>query len=491
MGESSKRASESGAPDPKKLKGSDDLQDMPSDNAAVELPKEQKQTERFRRRMRWDTSAVPSGPDAVLLTDTHLYVAISGTITVYCAVTMNVVTQIVVGCIYIGDMSLSRDKKSLFFSCGGYRAVNGAGILNLDTKNTVFLSGHKREVACITQCEDTEVLTGSRDRTMRRWNMLAGDCLMIYRGHTSGVINSIIYDKATMRIFSASDDGTIGVWNRDHIGRRIRVIREHRCRVMSLARVNEKMIAACDENDKIKIWNTDTLACIMTMSAPSRKYLNLHDIIVSINIYPDRLSAITRTRYGGITEWDFVSGEITSVSSTDETRCDIPVAVSPNGRIAITYAKDGIDVNVLSPPMAYVVHEGVCVSDLNGKEEMIYLLSTGSIYSWSGEKLCRVMAASTCSLESTVRFTVNAHGYLPDRFIAPSEPAAHAWSEAIGAVAADLALHPDDRAHSAEQMSRRYRFNLLQTILVHLRNWKTRQWCIPREIVQVVGKYYF
>jgi hypothetical protein len=128
---------------------------------------------------------------------------------------------------------------------------------------------------------------------------------------------------------------------------------------------------------------------------------------------------------------------------------------------------------------------------VNGKEEMIYLLSTGSIYSWSGEKLSRVMAASTCSLESTVRFTVRAHGYYPDRFIAPSEPAAHAWSEAISAVTADLALHPDDRAHSANQMICRYRFGLLQTILVHLRNWKTRQWCIPREIVQVVGKYYF
>ena len=488
MGESSKRASESGAPDPKKLKGSDDLQDMPSDNAAVELPKEQKQTEMFRRRMRWDTSAVPSRLSAVLLTDPHLYVSSHGTITVYCAATMNVATQIVVGCDYIGNMSLSRDKKSLFFSCDGYRA----GILNLDTKNTVFLSGHKREVACITQCEDTEVLTGSRDRTMRRWNMLTGDCLMIYRGHTSGVINSIIYDKATMRIFSASDDGTIGVWNRDHIGRRIRVIREHGCKVTSLVRVNKKMIAACDASDTIKIWDTDTLACIMTMSTPSRKRQDHHDIIVSIDMFPDRLCAITRTRSGGIVEWDLTNGNITSVSSTDETRCEIPVAVSPNGRIAITYAKDDrIDVNVISPPCAYVVHEGVCVSDVNGKEEMIYLLSTGSIYSWSGEKLCRVMAASTCSLESAVRFTVRAHGYHPDRFIAPSELAANAWSEAIGAVAANLALRPDDRAHSANQMICRYRFNLLQTILVHLRNWKTRQWCIPREIVQVVGKYYF
>jgi WD40 repeat protein len=488
MGESSKRASESGAPDPKKLKGSDDLQDIPSDNAAVELPEEQKQTERSRHRMRWDTSAEPSHPGAVLLADTHLYVSISGTITVYCAATMNVATQIVVGCDYISNMSLSTDKKSLFFSCGGYRA----GILNLDTKNTVFLSGHKREVACITQCEDTEVLTGSRDRTMRRWNMLAGDCLMIYRGHTSGVINSIIYDKATMRIFSASDDGTIGVWNRDHIGRRIRVIREHGCKVTSLVRVNEKMIAACDASDAIKIWDMDTLACIMTMSTPSYKRENLHDIIVSINIYPNRLSAITRTRYGGITKWNFGSGEITSVSSMDETRRRFPVAISPNGRIAITYANDGsIDANAVYPSYSYVVHEGVCVSDMNGKEERIYLLSNGSIYSWSGESLCCVMATSTCSLESNVRFTVRAHGYHPDRFIAPSELAANAWSEAIGAVAANLALRPDDRAHSANQMICRYRFNLLQTILVHLRNWKTRQWCIPREIVQVVGKYYF
>ena len=72
---------------------------------------------------------------------------------------------------------------------------------------------------------------------------------------------------------------------------------------------------------------------------------------------------------------------------------------------------------------------------------------------------------------------------------APSTSSAQLWSEAIGAVAADLALSPDDRASSADQMIHRYRFNLLQTILVHRRERGTRKWHIPREIVQVIGGY--
>ena len=404
-------------------------------------------------------------------------------------VTMHVIMQTAAGSGHVDNMSLSRDGKSLFLAGGGSYT---AGILNLDTKEEVVLFGHKGEVACITQCEDTEVLTGSRDRNMRRWNMLTGECLMIYRGHAYGVINSIIYDKATMRIFSASDDGTICVWNRIHTNRKICVIKEHGCRVKALARVNEKMIAACDESDTIKIWNTDTLACIMTMSTPTPNSQTRNvNPMVSIAVSPDRQFAITRTRLGETATWDFHSGKITPVSLTAANGERAGIVHSPNGRVVIAYVKNGgVSVIDVSPPFPFVVHEGV-ITNKNDKEELIYLLSNGAIRNWAGENVGGFKATSTCSFESTVRFTVHTDGYLDWLYAASSASAAQVWVEAIRAVAADLALHPDDRAHSAEQMIRRYRFNLLQTILVHLRNWKTRQWCIPREIVQVVGKYYF
>jgi hypothetical protein len=133
-----------------------------------------------------------------------------------------------------------------------------------------------------------------------------------------------------------------------------------------------------------------------------------------------------------------------------------------------------------------VIREGVLVHD--GREASLYLFSDGAIRGSNDDLISTVTCTTTCSLVSETRFSVHAGDYI--EFTAPSASAAQLWSEAIGVVAADLALHPDGRAHSADQMINRYRFNLLQTILVHLREPGTLKWHIPREVVQVIAGYH-
>jgi hypothetical protein len=167
----------------------------------------------------------------------------------------------------------------------------------------------------------------------------------------------------------------------------------------------------------------------------------------------------------------------------------LKVTVSPDGRFIASCADDNGRFTLLSvsPPFVFPIHEGVLVH--GGREDSFSLFSDGVIRNGKGDAIIAVQSTSTCSLVSETRFVVNGGDSI--EFTAPSISSAQLWTEAIGAVAADLALHPDDRAHSADQMIHRYRFDLLQTILVHHREPGTLNWHIPREITSIIGAYCF
>ena len=110
-----------------------------------------------------------------------------------------------------------------------------------------------------------------------------------------------------------------------------------------------------------------------------------------------------------------------------------------------------------------------------------------------------VTSASTCSLTSATEFVVMAN---PNKrtmrnninltLTALTDSSAQLWVKAICAVIENLAFHPDGRASSAEpeEMIRRPRFDLLQTILIHHRNsgYRLR---VAKDIMQIVAGYIF
>jgi WD40 repeat protein len=408
---------------------------------------------------------------AILLTATRAYVGDHDKIIVYDTATRQEIGKIAPGGGYICYILQSRDGKSLFVACSD----GTARIINLDTGKEAILRGHTDAIRCIIQDKGTDVLTCSRDKTVRRWNSLTGECLKVYKGHTDWVA-SILYDEATKRIFSASFDMTIIVWNGE-TGEKIGVIEGHRDWVRSLARVNSTTIASGSGDGTIKLWNMATLACIKTISNDSH--------VRSVVATPDGQYLISGSDDGNVKVWSVATSQCLHTLS-HHSHWALKVAVSPDGRFI---ASGGIDnmfhLFSVSPPFSFAIRESVHVHD--GREKSLSLFSDGAISGSNGDLIAAVTSTSTCSIVSEKRFAI--HGSVSVEFAAPSASAAQLWAETIGAVAADLALHPDDRASSAEQMIRRYRFNLLQTIIFHNRDWRTRKWCISREIAQIIGGY--
>ena len=452
MDESRKRSSAAGISDAKKAKL--------SDGASGACPRE----------ISIESAHVMSPwPYAFIMTATSVYVGNKDRIVEYDTMTRREIGSIPVRG-FAEYISLSRDEKSLFVAC-----MNGiARIIDLATRKAVVLDGHVRVVHCIIQGKGTDVLTCSDDGTIRRWNSMTGDCLMI-RQERLGQVNHILYEEATNRIFSALNDKTIIVLNGD-TGMKIGVMKGHDGQAISLAQVNSTTIASCSYDGTIKLWDTATLACIRTISNGS--------IVYSVATTPDGQYLISGSYDTKVRVWSVVTGHCMYTFSHHSGRVT-RVTVSPCGRF-IASGGGRLFLLKISPPFSFVIRENVLVHD--GREQSLSLLSDGTIRS-NSDLITTVTSTSTCSLVSENQIVVSGSDSV--EFIAPSTSAAQLWTEAISAVAADLALHPDDRARSADQMIRRYRFNLLQTILVHRRERGTRKWHIPMEIMQIVGTYCF
>ena len=76
--------------------------------------------------------------------------------------------------------------------------------------------GHSDQVKCMEKIDQRRVVTGSRDRTLRVWDVITGSCLVLARkGHTSWVRCVTVLDRTgdgAVRIMSGSKDGTACVW---------------------------------------------------------------------------------------------------------------------------------------------------------------------------------------------------------------------------------------------------------------------------------------
>lgn len=131
-----------------------------------------------------------------------------------------------------------------------------------------ILKGHDDYINCVA-IEETFVLTGSADKTVRKWDMGTCECLQIYRGHNS-LVNRII--STGDFIFSSSYDRTARCWDFD-TGECIRVFSGHKRGVYPLifipddddstsGNVNNDMLMTGSADFTARAWSFETGKCL-------------------------------------------------------------------------------------------------------------------------------------------------------------------------------------------------------------------------------------
>ncbi|RNA22728.1 dynein regulator [Brachionus plicatilis] len=84
-----------------------------------------------------------------------------------------------------------------------------ANVKKYECVNSVHV--HSNQVFCIDELESGEIVTSSKDKTIKIWDMYTGNCLNTLFGHTNWVLQFIILNRN--EIISCSGDGSIRKWN--------------------------------------------------------------------------------------------------------------------------------------------------------------------------------------------------------------------------------------------------------------------------------------
>ncbi|KAG2207386.1 hypothetical protein INT47_006861, partial [Mucor saturninus] len=122
------------------------------------------------------------------------------------------------------------------------------------------LTGHSDSVLCLKLVGNDRVISCSKDRSLKLWNMDTGECIRTYQGHEAAV-NAVQW--MDNHIVSASGDRTIRIWNLE-TGECIKTLVGHSRGVACVDYDGSKIYSGSSDNT-IKIWDAKTGECDYTL----------------------------------------------------------------------------------------------------------------------------------------------------------------------------------------------------------------------------------
>jgi F-box and WD-40 domain protein CDC4 len=137
-------------------------------------------------------------------------------------------------------------------------------------ENIHTLYGHTSTVRCLTLVNETTAVSGSRDTTLRVWNIRDGHCTNVLGGHqdsvrcvvaTGDLIVSGSYD-TTARVWNVSD----GVWNC------IWTLRGHSRKIYCIA-ADSKRVVTGSIDTSVRVWDIRT-GFVTHQLSPTLHFIN-------------------------------------------------------------------------------------------------------------------------------------------------------------------------------------------------------------------------
>lgn len=152
--------------------------------------------------------------------------------------------------------------------------------------------GHTDGVMCL-QFDDSFLITGGYDNTIKVWNIETGECLRTLTGHAL-CVRALHFDEA--KLISGSMDRTLKIWNY-HTGQCIRTLQGHTDGVVTLD-FDSRILASGSVDATIKIWNFATGEC---------STLKGHcDLVNKVQIYKKKL-LVSASDDATVKLWDIAS----------------------------------------------------------------------------------------------------------------------------------------------------------------------------------------
>jgi len=124
------------------------------------------------------------------------------------------------------------------------------------------LTGHKGSVTALTVLRDGTVVSASKDKTLKMWDVKSERCLRTLEGHSSMIWSVIAVGPF---LVSGSSDSTVKVWN-PHTGECVHTLNGHTRTVWSLVRLDDKHVISGSKDGSLRLWNVKTGRCLRVIS---------------------------------------------------------------------------------------------------------------------------------------------------------------------------------------------------------------------------------
>lgn len=165
------------------------------------------------------------------------------------------------------------------------------------------LTGHARPIAAMAFSPDGRRLaTGSKDKTVRLWDLESGRMLWARREHAAEV-NSVAFSPEGRRLASAGDDGAIRLWNVDD-GESLRTIAASDRGIRTIVfSPDGRRLASAGHDGTVRLWNPDT-------GETAGQWKAHDDSIMTLAYSPDGQRLATGGLDQSIRLWDPTSGRL-------------------------------------------------------------------------------------------------------------------------------------------------------------------------------------
>ncbi|RNA11770.1 hypothetical protein BpHYR1_024511 [Brachionus plicatilis] len=139
-------------------------------------------------------------------------------------------------------------------------------------KNEIFqnekccysFEAHEASIYCIHLIDTSTLASGSRDRTIKIWNLINYACVKTLKGHDDWITSLLLFDKNTL--ISGSRDRSIKIWNLSDYTC-ITTLKGHTDSVISFIKINDNALTSGSRDTTIKIWNLDNNTCLHTLTS--------------------------------------------------------------------------------------------------------------------------------------------------------------------------------------------------------------------------------
>ena len=227
---------------------------------------------------------------------------------------------------YVYDSDISNDNKYIV-SCGKDGTVRIFDIQGHYQKGNA-LRGHTNYVSSVVVLSDGTIISGSYDKTIRKWDSETHTEQGVFSGHTER-INDIAVSPDELIVASAGNDGEIMLW--DIAAAKLKEELHCQTRVNCIQFSKDgKYIISGEQNGTLRVWNIN--------SHKQEKIMSCNCSIQSVGVTTNYI--LCGLKNGNVVIWDFYGNEIDKIEGVHKASIEA-IAISPNEELFFTAGYEG------------------------------------------------------------------------------------------------------------------------------------------------------